>query len=304
MERAPPARLSLNARRLRARAALLAATAIWGTSFVVVQKGLANLEPLHLLAFRFTLASLLLLPLLRGHWTPGLRRAGVTIGLLLFAGFVLQTYGLLWTTPSRSAFLTGLSVVLVPVVGLATGAYRPRFGPIAGTLCAAAGLWVLYRPEAGGGSFNRGDALTIACAVAFAGHVVLVGRAVRRHPMAPLAVIQVLVVAALALPSLLLDPPSRQDFGGFAVPAILITGILSTALAFLAQFYAQRQLDAIEAGVILTLEPVFAALVSVALGVERWTPSLLLGGALVVAAMLLTELGSAAVEEAPAAPRS
>ncbi len=297
------ARLSSNAGRFRARLALLGATAIWGGSFVVVQKALVGLAPLHLLALRFALASLLLFPLLRRAWTPGLRRDGVTLGLVLFAGFVLQTYGLLWTTPSRSAFLTGLSVVLVPVVGLAVGAYRPRFGPIAGTLCAAAGLYVLYRPEAGGGPFNRGDALTVGCAVAFAAYVVLVGRAVRRHPMAPLAVLQILVVAALSLPALLLDPPARQSFAGFAVPAILYTGILSTALAFLAQLYAQRQLDAIETGVILTLEPVFAAVASVLAGSERWSPALLLGGALVVAAMLLTELGSGA-EPAPAAPRS
>jgi drug/metabolite transporter (DMT)-like permease len=289
--------------RLRARLALLAATAIWGGSFVVVQKALARLAPFHLLALRFTLASLLLLPLLRGRSTRELRRDAAVIGLVLFAGFVLQTYGLLWTTPSRSAFLTGLSVVLVPVVGLAIGAYRPRFGPIAGTLCAAAGLYVLYRPEAGGAPFNRGDALTIGCAVAFAGYVVLVGRAVRRHPMGPLAAMQLLVLAALSLPSLFLDPPARQDFAGFALPAVLYTGILSTALAFLAQLYAQRQLDAIETGVILTLEPVFAALASVLIGVEQWSSALLLGGALVVAAMLVTELGGGA-EEPPAAPHA
>jgi drug/metabolite transporter (DMT)-like permease len=290
--------------RLKARAALLASTAIWGGSFVAVQQALAGLAPLHLLALRFALGSLLLLPLLRRGWTPGLRRDGLAIGLLLFLGFVLQTYGLVWTTPSRSAFLTGLSVVLVPVVGLAVGAYRPRFGPIAGTLCAAAGLWALYRPGAGGAPFNRGDALTIGCAVAFAGYVVLVGRAVRRHPVAPLAVMQLLTVAALAAPSLLLDPPGRQDFAGPVLPAVLYTGVLSTALAFLGQLYAQRHLDAIETGVILTLEPVFAVLASVLVGIERFTSSLLLSGALVLAAMLLTELGGGAPEEVPAAPHS
>ncbi len=297
-----PARLAWDPRRLRARAALLGSTAIWGGSFVVVQKALAGLSPLHLLACRFTLAALLLLPLLRRGWSRELRRDGVTIGLLLFAGFVLQTYGLLYTTPSRSAFLTGLSVVLVPVVGLAAGSYRLRPGPIAGTLCAAAGLWALFRPEAGGAPFNRGDALTIACAVAFAAHIVMVGRAVRRHALAPLAVMQLLVVTALSAPSLVLDPPARADFSAPVVLAVLYTGVLSTALAFLGQFYAQRQLDPVEAGVILTLEPVFAVLASVLLGVERWSSSLLLGGALIVAAMALTELGGGAPEEASAAP--
>lgn len=276
--------------RLRARLVLLGSTAVWGASFVLVQRGIERLEPFHFIALRFTLAALLLLSLLRRGWSRELGRDGVVIGTVLFAGFVLQTYGLLWTTPSRSAFLTGLSVIFVPVVGLAAGAYRPRFGPIAGTLCAAAGLWVLYRPEAGGGPFNRGDALTIGCAAVFAGYVVLVGRAVRRHPMAPLTVLSLLVAAVLAAPSLVLDPPAPADFGGFAIPAVLITGVFCTALAFLGQFYAQRHLDAIETGVILTLEPVFAAVTSIALGAERWSVALLIGGALVVAAMLLTEL--------------
>lgn len=276
--------------RLKARLVLLGSTAAWGASFVLVQRGIERLEPFHFIALRFALGALLLLPLLRGGWTHDVRREGVVIGAVLFAGFALQTYGLLWTTPSRSAFLTGLSVVFVPVVGLAAGVYRPRFGPIAGTLCAAAGLWVLYRPEAGGAPFNRGDALTVGCAVAFAAYVVLVGRAVRRQPMAPLAVVQLLVVAALAAPSLLLEPPAREDFAGFALPAIAVTGVLCTALAFLGQFYAQRHLDAIETGVILTLEPVFAAAASILAGAERWSAALLLGGALIVAAMLLTEL--------------
>lgn len=267
---------------------------------MVVQKALEEVPVFHLIAYRFTLATLLLLPLSRGRagrgWSPETRRDGVLIGVLLFAGFALQTAGLLWTTPSRAAFLTGLSVILVPVIGLFLG--RPlRWGPAAGSLLAAAGLWVLYRPEAAGSAFGRGDALTIACAVVFAVYVIVLEGATRRNSMGPLAVVQFGVVAALALPSLVLDPPAMPS--GRALFAVIVLGVFATAAAFVAQLYAQRHLSAVEAGVILTLEPVIASAFSVLLGVEPWTAALALGGFLILAAMLATELGGGAADPSP-----
>lgn len=303
--------------RARARLALLAATLTWGTSFVVVQKALVQLPVFHLLACRFLLATLLLLPLARGgpgSWSREIRRDGAAIGLLLFAGFTLQTYGLLWTTPSRSAFLTGLSVVLVPIVGLAFGR-RLRPWPTAGSICAALGLYMLYRPSGNAGDasttaaavpFGLGDALTLACAVVFAVWVLVVERVVRRHPVRELAVLQFGVVSLLSLPSFLFDVPTAEEFSGFALVAILVMGVLATAGAFLCQLYAQQHLTAVETGVILTLEPVVAAAFSVLLGVESWTASLTWGGALVLAAMLLSELGGGGEDPEPVAavPRS
>lgn len=286
--------------RFLPRLALLGSTAIWGTSFVIVQKALEDIPAFHLIAYRFTIATLLLLPLARrgAGWTRELRRDGTLIGVLLFAGFVLQTFGLLWTTPSRSAFLTALSVILVPILGLFAGR-RLRWGPAAGSVCAAAGLWFLYRPDTSEIPFNRGDALTLACAVVFAVYVLRLESATRRNSMAPLAVVQFGVVAALALPSLLFDPPEASDFTGYPLFAIVAMGVFATALAFVAQLYAQRHLSAVEAGVILTLEPVIAAAFSVMQGVEPWTSSLLVGGALILAAMLVTELGGAADDIPP-----
>ena len=287
--------------RAAARLALLASTLVWGTTFVVVQRAIEEIAVFHLIAFRFGLAALLLLPLARRGWTRRTLIDGAAIGVLLFAGFVLQTAGLLWTTPSRSAFLTALSVLPVPFIGWLTGTERPRLGPLAGVLCAALGLWVLYVPGSGGEPFNRGDALTVASAVIFAGWVVLSGRVTRRNTVLPLAAAQFTVVALLALPSLVIDPPT----GGYtkvAVGAVLLTGVMATALAFLAQLYAQQRLSAVEASVILTLEPVVAAAFSVALGVEPATWTLLLGGALVVLAMLLAEIGGRPQPPSPTAP--
>jgi drug/metabolite transporter (DMT)-like permease len=269
---------------------MLGATFIWGTSFVIVQKALEEIPVFHLIAYRFILAALLLLPLARGKWNPAVRRDGILLGVILFVGFVLQTAGLLWTTPSRSAFLTAISVILVPVFGLLAGRGL-RWGPAAGSVLAFAGVWTLYRPEASGGEFGKGDALTVACAVVFAVYPLVLERITRRNPLGPLAVTQFAVVAVLALPSLLLDPPSATELTGAPLVAVLVVGVLATAAAFAAWLYAQRHLSAVEAGVILTLEPVIAAGLSVALGVEPWTAALGVGGLLVMAAMLVTELG-------------
>jgi drug/metabolite transporter (DMT)-like permease len=302
--------------RLLGRGALLFSTAVWATSFVLVQRALVVIPVFHLLAFRFTLATLLLLPLARGaRWDRQLWRDGVEIGLALFAGFALQTSSLLWTTPARTAFLTGLSVVLVPIFGRVLG--RPlRSGPALGSLLAAAGLYVLYLPNVGpnvgskigpAAGFGKGDALALAGAVVFAVYVLLVERSARRNPLAPLAIVQFGVVALLSLPSLAFPPPTVREVTGFPLFAILVLAVLATAAAFLCQLYAQRHLSAIDAGVILTLEPVAAAAFSVAIGAEPPSRWLALGGALVVVAMLVTELWGGPDDTPPAvgaSPRS
>ena len=344
-----------------ARLAIFASTLIWGTSFAIVQRALADLPVFHFLAYRFILATLLLLPFLARRpdvlRAPHLLRDGLLLGALLFCGFSLQTTGLLWTTPSRSAFLTGLAVVMVPPLAWLAAALRPqssgpppraggaggdagleqppdappppsrrrrrlRLGPAAGALCAAAGLYVLYQPAgpaglapagpatpagaaalaapaaAGGWSFGRGDALTLCGTLLFACHIVVIERAVRRRaaaapaPLVPLAAVQFAVVAAVASASLLLAPPHRAEATPFAIFAIALSGIAGTVLAYLCQLYAQRHLAATEAAILLTLEPVVAALFSVAIGREHWSLSLIAGGALILAAMLLADLGS------------
>lgn len=296
-----------------ARLALLFSTLVWGVTFVVVERALDDLPVFHLLAYRFTLGALLLSPLLlrrRGRavesW-PALLRDAVPIGLMLFAGYAFQTGGLLSTTPSRSAFLTGLTVLFVPLVGVALGRDRPRPLSLVGTVAAVVGLWALFQPWGGdaGAAFNDGDALTIGCAASFAVHVLLVERAVRRHPVVPLAVVQFAVVALLSAPSLLFDPPVAAQLTTNAVSAVLITGVFATALAFACQLYAQRRLGAVETAVMLTLEPVVAAFYSIAIGREAASTALVVGGLLIVVGMVLADLGSPPPENpGAAAPRS
>ncbi|HEX2163908.1 MAG TPA: DMT family transporter, partial [Thermoanaerobaculia bacterium] len=287
----------MTAPRLAARAALLFAAVVWGATFVVVERAIDDLPVLHLLALRFTLGAALLLPLaLRRGGAAGLRAAardGAVVGVALFAGFAFQTFGLLWTTPSRSAFLTGVSVLLVPAFAWMAGGGRPRPPTVVAVLAAAAGMWVLFQPFSGAAdalAFNRGDALTLGCAAAFAVHVLLVERAVARHRVTPLAVTQFLVVAAFAAPSLALDPPAARAFTPAAVGAVLVTGVLGTAAAFACQLYAQRRLPATEVALMLSLEPVVAAATSILVGREELSVSLVAGGALILAGMLLVDL--------------
>lgn len=276
--------------RLLARLAVLGSTVIWGSTFVVVQRVLETVPVFHLLTYRFALAALLLLPLLRGPKSPGILREGLLVGSAVFVGFVLQTAGLLWTTPSRSAFLTGLSVLMTPFLAALLGTYRLRPGPVAGTALAALGLYVLYRPSATSAPFGRGDFLTLGAAVAFALYIVFVERAVRRHSIARMAVLQFAFIAVLSSPSLLLAPPKPAEFQGEALAAVFVLGVFATALAFLGQLYAQRHLTVVEAGVILSSEPVFASALSIGLGVEALSANLVWGGALILAAILLSEL--------------
>lgn len=309
-----------------AHLALVLATVVWGATFVVVERALDDLPVFHLLAYRFSLGALLLVPLARrraaaraqtaggapvGAEPPrllqrgALLRDGVLIGVALFVAYACQTGGLLWTTPSRSAFLTGLSVLLVPAFGWAVGSARPRPLSLLGAFLAVAGLWVLFRPSESGAAFGRGDALTVACAAAFAVHVLLVERAVRRHPVVPLAVIQFAVVAALSAPALVLDPPQARQFTAAALAAVAITGIFATALGFGCQLYAQRRLGALETAVLLTLEPVVAAALSIAIGREAASAGLLLGGGLILAGMLFADFGGPPPEPPGAAsPRA
>jgi drug/metabolite transporter (DMT)-like permease len=291
---------------LAARAALLLATVIWGASFVVVQRGLRDLPVFHLLALRFALGGLLILPWAMRHggaWRRP-RAAGLWVGLALFAGFVLQTYGLLWTTPARSAFLTGLTVLLVPLLAWVTSGARPSAGTAAAALVATTGLWVLYSPAAGGAPFGLGDWLTLGCAVAFAAHLLLIERALRNHTSTELAWVQFGVVALFSAPSFLLQPARRAEFTANALAAIGVTAVLATAVAFVCQLYAQRRLGAIETVVILAFEPVVAALTSLLAGAEAFGWTLVWGGSLLVLAMVLAQLGGPGHAVALAPPQS
>jgi drug/metabolite transporter (DMT)-like permease len=274
----------------RGEAVLIAITAFWGASFLVVKDALGHSDPLSFMAMRFGVGAAVATALSRGRlFDADTRRGALVLGPFLFLGYVLQTYGLRYTTPARSAFLTGLSVLLVPGVCYALWRRVPRPATGVGIVLATVGLYLLTGVDAGwGGDVARGDVLTLGCAAAYAVHIALT------EAYAPRAHVTGLVAGQLwltALGSVLLLPfvdvfvePSPRLF--FAVG---FTGIFASALAISLQTWGQARTTAVRAALIFALEPVFAALYSWWAGFERLTAREVMGGALIVAAVAVAE---------------
>jgi drug/metabolite transporter (DMT)-like permease len=213
---------------------------------------------------------------------------GSILGLFLFAGYLFQTWGLMYTTPSKSAFLTGFSVILVPVIMMLFGF---RMGPatlIGGSL-GLFGIYLLVAPS-GMAAVNRGDLLTLAGALSFAAHIVLVGHYTKKFSFLHLVPVQVLVVGLLSLGALPFVPDQTLHLTGRLVGAILVTAVLATGVAFSVQNWAQQYTPAAHTALIFALEPAFAALSSwLAIG-EHFGSRGLLGSGLILAGMVISEI--------------
>jgi drug/metabolite transporter (DMT)-like permease len=290
--------------------AMVAVTAVWGSTFVLVRDAVAQVPPFTFIAYRF-LAAALLLAAIRPRLAlggpaaggaPGLGgrglgplAAGAVIGVALFAGYGFQTVGLQYTTASNAGFITGLSVVLTPLLGALLLRQAPGRWPVTGACVAAVGLALLSLQRL---EVRRGDALVFACAVAFATHILLLGRYAPRLSTYRLAVVQLATAGLLALVWAGLA-------GDLAVPAsaqvwvaLAITSVAASAGAFLIQTRAQREVSPTRTAVIFTMEPVFAGLFGFLLAGERLSGRGWLGAGLILAGMLTAELGG----RLPAAP--
>jgi len=283
---------------LRADLALLSVSAIWGSTFVVVKRALDDASPLTFISLRFLLGAIALGFLFRKEIRP-IRTAdilpGAILGLFLGTGFALQTIGLLYTTPSRSAFLTGLYVVGVPLIAAALRLRGLNLASIAGVLLALSGLYVMTGGEAGeaAGGFGRGEALTVLCALCFAAHIVGVDVYARRHSVRRIAFWQVAAAGVLSVPfALLAETPRITPTAGLA-GAILVTGLGGTALAIAVQNAVQARTTPTHAAIIFASEPVFAAITSFLVEGERLSTAATLGASLILAGMLASELPAA-----------
>jgi drug/metabolite transporter (DMT)-like permease len=295
-------------RKLQADLLLAFCTLIWGATFVIVKEALADASVFAFLALRFLLAAIVLAALfrrqLRGLGLAGLR-GGVLIGCFLFGGYAFQTAGIRLTTPSKAAFITGFSVVLVPVLLAVFGGRRVHRGVWAGAVSSLAGLYFLTVPPSGLRNLNSGDLLVLCGAVFFALHIISVGHYTPRHPAGALTLLQVTTTAALSagmMPLLSITgmEPVRIVWTGALAAAIAVTGVLATALAFSAQVWAQKHTSASHTAILFALEPVFAGLTSILFTQEQIGRRALAGAALILAGILLAELRG----PAPAAPES
>lgn len=276
-------------KRLLADLALLAVATLWGATFPLAKEILRHLSPFQYLGVRFALAALLLgllaAPQLR-RADAGAWRGGLLVGLALAAGYGFQTLGLRTAAATVAAFLTGLSVVLVPVLGLAWGR-RPTQLEWLGVAAGLCGMALLtYR---GGFHMGAGEILLLGCAVAFAFHIVLLDRhAYRTSPLA-LGAMQLAVVALLCGGLSAGEPPPS------AVPsavwlAVAAMAVLASALAFSVQSWAQRFTPPTHVGLIFAFEPVAAALFAWWWLSERLAAAQWVGAGLVLAGIVLSEI--------------
>lgn len=275
--------------RQKAEALLVTITFIWGSTFVIVKEALKDASPIPFLAIRFTLAGLLLFVILGRR--PLERKAvlpGLILGFFLFGGYLFQTWGLTYTTPSKSAFITGFSVILVPLILMLRGA-RMRAANIVGALLGLGGIYFLVLPS-GLDAVNRGDVLTLFGACSFAVHIVLVGFYTRRFAFQHLVPVQILAVGVLALAALPVDRVRMLHWTAGLVAALFVTAVFATGFAFSVQNWAQQYSPAAHTALIFALEPVFAALTSRWVLGEQMGGKGLLGCVLILIGMIISEL--------------
>ena len=271
---------------------LLLVTAIWGTTFVIVKNAIEQVTPMYFLALRFSLAALVLAAMpgtingLRHCW-----RRTLTPGILLATAYALQTYGLIHTTASRAGFITGLSVVLVPILYSIMKRTSPTLPILAGAAISTLGLALM----SGSSSvpLNIGDVYVLGCALCFALQIIIVGQRAGETP--PLS----LTLGMLATAATLFWPGALQELfyhGTAPIPsqsalwAVVVTAVFATSIAFYLQCKMQRFTTPSHTALIFSAEPVFAALFAYLLAKETLGPLGFLGGALIVSGILVVEL--------------
>ncbi len=292
---------------MKAHLLLLAVAALWGSTFVLVKDALNDASPLVFNLLRMALAFICLAIVYRQHLkhiTRASLAAGAIVGACLAAGYQFQTAGLARTTPSKSAFITGMVVVLVPLLsaipGLRSkGARAPRWNAWAGAFLAFGGIVLLTTPAQAGKSFvsgiNLGDMLTLGCAIGFALHCIALAHTSSRIDLPQLATLQIGFCALFMVVTLPLDGHLYLHVTTRLVAALLIASILATAAAFTIQSWAQQHLPATHTALILTLEPVFAWATSFLVLGERLHARAALGALLVLSGIAFTELLSTPV---------
>ena len=286
-------------RRARAELALAGITLLWGTTFVVIKAAFAHISGLVFVTLRFWVAALALIALWRGATANSRLRfaPGLIAGAVLFVAYVFQTTGLERTTPSKSAFLTGLSIPLVPFVSSVVYRNLPRRVEVAGVLIATLGMALMTLPPGSGWQWrmSTGDVLSFLCAVAFAVHIVVVGHYSQLEGFQSLAVVQIATVAALGTVFVWFAEPVRFQMTTGVAIAVLGTGLLATALAFTTQAWAQQYTSATRAALIFTLEAPVAWLTSYLATGEGMANRGKVGAGMILVGILTVELNKVTI---------
>jgi len=272
------------------RAALLATTLIRGTSFVILKSTLGSIPTLYVLAIRFSGAGIIML--LAG-WRE-LKKidrkylvAGALIGVCIFAAYVFQTYGLEYTTPGKNAFLTTTYCVIVPFLYWMLRGKRPDVYNVAAAVLCVIGVGLISVDA--GLSVNIGDILTIICGLFYALHIIVTAKYVRGRSIVLLTGLQFTVAALLSWAGALIFVPAPESVPVSAWWSVAYLCIMCTAVCFYLQTLGQKYTPPSQVAVIMTLESVFGAAISVLFFNEHLTPKLFFGFLAVFVAVLISE---------------
>ncbi len=274
-----------------AEGALVAIAAVWGLTFVMVQDAIELLPAMAFLGYRFLPAAVFVAVIFHRRvrrLSAAGWRAGALMGLFLTAGYIFQTLGLEQTSVSNAGFITGLFVVLTPLLGAIF--LRDRIPGIAWAAAAVSAVGLFLLSGAGAEFTARGDGLVLLCALAFAGHILVTARAVSDHDVGALLVVQLGVcgIICIAIAAVLGDLEAPR--GRTVWSALIVTSLIASALGFFVQTYAQLHAPAARTALILATEPAFAGLFGWLLASERLSVVSWSGAALILAAIVAVEV--------------
>lgn len=274
-------------------ASLITVAFIWGTTFILVKRALSDVSTLTFLTLRFAVAAVALVLIFRNQFrSPNLRpslRGGLLAGVCLFTGYVLQTFGLKYTSASKTGFITGLYIPLVPVLSAIFYKKIPQLSELCGVAAAFAGM-TLMTVQKDLLEINRGDLLVAGCAVVYALHILVLGRFAGAANLGVLIVAQIVTGALAGAGTFWWAEPIRLHWTANVWIALLVTSLFATALAFSVQTWAQRWSSPTRTALIFSMEPVFAWVTSYVLAGEVLSHRGTLGAALILAGILLVEL--------------
>jgi|HubBroStandDraft_3_1064219.scaffolds.fasta_scaffold97185_1 drug/metabolite transporter (DMT)-like permease len=272
---------------------LIAVALIWGTTFILVKQALAGVSTLLFLTLRFALATVALALIFRKELrhikTGSALRGGLIAGVFLFSGYVLQTFGLKYTSASKTGFITGLYIPLVPLFSSLIYKKIPRSSEVIGVLLAFSGM-ALMTIQKSFLDIGRGDLLVAGCAVAYAFHILVLGRFAGSANLGVLTVVQIATAAALSSGTFWWAEPVHIQWSAGLWLALLVTSLLATALAFAVQTWAQRYSSPTRTALIFSMEPVFAYATSYVVAGEVLSKRAAFGGFLILAGILMVEL--------------
>ncbi|MBN1154195.1 DMT family transporter [candidate division KSB1 bacterium] len=270
---------------------LLIGTFFWGMTFVFVKEAIEIIDVFTFLSVRFTIAGVMLAMIFHKELLKingRLMVYGIILGLVLAISYITQTIGLQYTSPSKAAFITGLSVIFVPIFVTIIQRSLPRFELVIASITCFCGIWILSNSK--DMTFNVGDMWVFSCAILFAIYIILVGKFTKIFPSIPFTIIQLTTVALLTGIIAGHDSLVKVPDDYILWRAIVICAVLATAFMYTIQNKFQKFISEVKASIIFSLEPIFAAITAYFYLNEPITGHVLVGGSLIFLGMILSEL--------------